>query len=329
MKLFECYFCGKTAVADGDNFFCFSCGMGGDRVSCLRARDKISYQKAAKNQRIKLLPKEDRKEEKEKVLAALAEAEQFFSTRRNSQKTSYFKKRGLEHDTVKTFHLGYSRGGDELYKFLSKKDFEKEVLEEAGLIFEKEGKIYDKFWNRIMFPIWDENGNVIGFGGRVLGDGKPKYLNSPESIVFDKSHNLYAMHIAKESLEDYFILAEGYIDVISLHQNGFTNAIASLGTAFTYGQAELIAKYKKSVYVIPDNDEPGQLAAAKTVAMLLKKGIKVKVVSIAPYKDVDELLVSEGPDVLKENIEKAISGEKFLMKDKSAKEIASFLFNKF
>lgn len=329
MKLFKCHFCGKQAVADGDYFFCFSCGMGGDRISCLRARDQISYKEAARKLRAKLLPEENRKKTKEQVLQALAEAERFFSTRKNSLKTSYFEKRKLKKEIVKKFSLGYSRGGKELYDFLSKKGFEKEILEEAGLVFEKEDKVYDKFWNRVMFPIWDENGNVIGFGGRVLGEGKPKYLNSPESIVFDKSHNLYAMHMAKESLEDYFVLAEGYIDVISLHQNGFTNAVASLGTSFTYGQAELISKYKQKVYVIPDNDMPGQNAAVKTISILLKKGIDVKVVSVAPYKDVDEMLVAEGPDALKVQIEKAISGEKFLIKEKSAKEIATFLFNKF
>lgn len=327
MKSFKCHFCGKTAIARGDDFFCFSCGMGGDRVACLRARDKISYKEAARKQKVKLLPGEDRQETKEKVLQALAEAEIFFSTRRNSQKTDYFKKRKLKYETIKKFSLGYSGSGKNLYNFLLDKGFEKEIMEEAGLVFtSKEGKVYDKFWDRIMFPIHDENGKVIGFGGRVLGDGKPKYLNSPESIVFDKSHNLYAMDMAKRSNEDYFILAEGYIDVISLHQNGFTNAVACLGTSFTYGQAELIAKYKKSVYLIPDTDLPGQKAAEKTVSILLKKGIDVKVVSVAPYKDVDELLVSEGPAALKERIEKAVRGNSFLIQGKTAKEISEFLF---
>ena len=329
MKLFKCHFCGQTAVADGDNFFCFSCGMGGDRVSCLRARDKITYNSAARKLHTKLLPEEDRWEEKKKVLAALADAAWFFSTRKNSAKTAYFEGRKLKKETVKNFSLGYARGGQSLYNFLLEKGVEEKVMKEAGLIYinAETGKVSDKFWNRIMFPIWDEYGRVIGFGGRVLDDEeKPKYMNSPESLVFDKSHNLYAMHMAKESLEDYFILAEGYIDVISLHQNGFTNAVASLGTAFTHGHAELIAKHKKSVCVVPDTDGPGQNAATKTVSILLKKGLDVKVASVAPYKDVDELLVAEGPDELKKRIETAITGEQFLIKEKSAKEIAAFIF---
>ena len=328
MKLFKCHFCGQTAVTDGNSFFCFSCGMGGDRVSCRRALDKIPYKEAAKKQNVHLLPEENRWEEKKNVLNALSEAEWFFSTRRNTAKTSYLENRKIKKETIKNFSLGYSRGGKELYEFLLKKGYDEKILKEAGLIYvnTETGKISDKFWDRLMFPIWDENGHVIGFGGRVFGDGKPKYLNSPESIVFDKSHNLYAMHMAKESIEDFFILAEGYIDVISLHQNGFTNAIASLGTSFTYGHAKLISKYKKSVCVVPDNDEPGQIAAAKTISILLKNGISVKVASVAPYKDVDELLVAEGPDALKKRIETAITGEQFLIKGKTAKEIAAFIF---
>lgn len=329
MKNFKCHFCGEQAAFAVDSqFFCFSCGMGGDRISCLRARDKITYKDAARRLRLPLLPEENRKEKKKKVLAALAEAENFFFEKKSPKKTSYLKKRKISKEITKTFRLGYAKGGTELYDFLLEKGIEKEIMEEAGLVYTKPetNKTSDKFWDRVMFPIRDENGKTIGFGGRVLGDKKPKYLNSPESIVFDKSHNLYALDIAKESSEDYFLLAEGYIDVISLHQNGFKNAVASLGTAFTYGQAELISKYKKLVYIIPDSDAPGQKAAEKAIFILLKKGIEVKVVSTAPYKDVDEFLVAEGPEAFKEQLRKAVDGRKFLLRDKTAEEIAAFLF---
>lgn len=329
MKQFDCPFChNPSAVSEGNQFFCFSCGMGGDRISYLRAFKGISYKEAAEKLGTVLLDEVDRGDKKEKVLQALAEAEEFFFSSAALCKASYFKKRKLNEETVKTFRLGYSEGGNRLYKFLLKKGIEEEVMEEADLICrdEETGDVYDKFWKRIIFPIRDANGRTIGFGGRVLKDEKPKYLNSSESIVFDKSHNLYAMDIAKDSNEDYLLLAEGYVDVISLHQNGFTNAVASLGTSFTFGQAELISKYKKSVYIVYDNDMPGQNAAEKAASVLLKKGLDVKVVSVAPYKDVDELLVAEGAEEFKKHIESAVSGKAFLTRDKTAEEIAAFLF---
>ena len=329
MKRFDCPFCSNpSAISIENQFFCFSCGMGGDRVAYLRAQKKISYREAAKRLDVTLIPEESKEDKREEIFQALAEAENFFFSSSALCKFSYFKKRKLEEETVENFRLGYSDRGKRLYKFLLKKGIKEEAMESAGLICTnpETGEIYDKFWKRIMFPIRDENGRTIGFGGRVLGDEKPKYLNSPESIVFDKSHNLYAMDLAKESDEDYFLLAEGYIDVISLHQNGFKNAVASLGTSFTFGQAELISKYKKSVYIVYDNDLPGQKAAEKAVSVLLKKGITVKVVSVAPYKDVDEMLVAEGPEALKKQLKSAISGNAFLTKDKTASEIAALLF---
>ena len=329
MNIFDCPFCKKpSAISCNDQFFCFSCGMGGDRVAYLRALKKISYKEASKRVKGVLMDEENRNEEKEKVLYALAEAENFFFSSPALHKFSFFEKRKLSAETVKAFHLGYSDGGKHLYNHLIKKGIEKETMEAAGLICTdpETGEVYEKFWKRIIFPINDENGNVIGFGGRVTGDESPKYLNSPESLVFDKSHNLYALDKAKSSSEDFFLLTEGYIDVISLHQNGFNNAVASLGTSFTYGQAELIAKYKRTVLLIPDNDTPGQNAAKKTVSILLKKGLNVKVVSVAPYKDVDEFLVKEGSESLRKKFDTAESGQSFLIKEKSAKELAAFIF---
>lgn len=328
-KLFKCPFCGKpSAVSFDEQFFCFSCGMGGDRTACVRAMKNITYKEAAEKRGIKLLPVQDQKEKKKKVLQALAEAEKYYYSSVALRKVNYFKKRKLETQTVKTFKLGYSDTNKPLHKFLLKKGIDKETLLAAGLICvdQETGDVYDKFWKRIMFPIHDEIGNTIGFGGRVLGDEKPKYLNSSDSIVFDKSHNLYALDIAKKSDKDFFLLAEGYIDVISLHQSGFDSAVASLGTAFTLGQADLMLKYKNKVYVVPDGDLPGQNAAEKTVNLLLKKGFDVKVISVAPYKDVDELLTAEGPEVFEQRLTQAINGKAFLIKGKSAEEIAAFLF---
>lgn len=328
-KYFDCPFCGKpSAVSFNEHFICFSCGMGGDRVACARAMKNITYREAATKLGVKLLQGQDLKEKKEKVLHALAEAEKYYFSSVALRKVNYFKKRKIDAKTVKTFKLGYSDNSKPLHKFLLKKGIDKETLLAAGLICidSETGDIYDKFWKRIMFPIHDETGNTIGFGGRVLNDEKPKYLNSSDSIVFDKSHNLYALDIAKASGKDFFLLAEGYIDVISLHQNGFDNAVASLGTAFTLGQADLMIKYKKKVYVVPDSDLPGQNAAEKTVNLLLKKGFDVKVVSVAPYKDVDELLTAEGPEVFTQRLDQAINGKTFLIKEKPAEEIAAFLF---
>ena len=328
-KYFDCPFCGKpSAISIDEQFFCFSCGMGGDRVACVRAMKNITYREAAEKRGVELLSVQDQEEKKKKVLHALAEAEKYYYSSTALRKANYFKKRKLETKTVKAFKLGYSDNSKPLHKFLLKKGIDKETLLEAGLICidSETGDMYDKFWKRIMFPIHDEMGNTIGFGGRVLGDEKPKYLNSSDSIVFDKSHNLYALDIAKSSDKDFFLLAEGYIDVISLHQSGFNSAVASLGTAFTLGQANLMMKYKKKVYVVPDSDLPGQNAAEKTVNLLLKKGFDVKVVSVAPYKDVDELLTAEGPEAFAQRLAEAVNGKTFLIKEKPAEEVAAFLF---
>ena len=166
----------------------------------------------------------------------------------------YLKDRQLSDEMILAFGLGYSNPySDDLYKYLRGKGYSEELIRKAGLINtdERQG-VYDKFWNRVMFPIMDVNNRVIGFGGRVMGDGKPKYLNSPETVVFDKSRNLYGLNRARTSRKPYFLLCEGYMDVISLHQAGFTNAVASLGTALTAGHASLIKRYVKEVYLTYD-----------------------------------------------------------------------------
>lgn len=175
---------------------------------------------------------------------------------------------------------------------------------------ERQG-VYDKFWNRVMFPIMDANSRVIGFGGRVMGDGKPKYLNSPETMIFDKSRNLYGLHRARSSKKSYFLLCEGYMDVISLHQAGFTNTVASLGTALTPGHASLIKRYVKEVYLTYDSDEAGTKAALRALPILKDVGITAKVIRMEPYKDPDEFIKNLGADAFEERIQKAKNGFMF------------------
>ena len=186
------------------------------------------------------------------------------------------------------------------------------MIRQAGLINtdEKHG-IYDKFWNRVMFPIMDANNRVIGFGGRVMGDGKPKYLNSPETLIFDKSRNLYGLHRARTSRKPYFLICEGYMDVISLHQAGFTNAVASLGTALTAGHASLIKRYVSEVYLTYDSDEAGTKAALRAVPILKEAGISAKVIRMDPYKDPDEFIKNLGAEAFEQRIGKARNGFMF------------------
>ena len=185
----------------------------------------------------------------------------------------------------------------------------------AGLISadERHGA-YDKFWNRVMFPIMDANNRVIGFGGRVMGDGKPKYLNSPETPVFDKSRNLYGLHRARISRKPYFLICEGYMDVIALHQAGFTNAVASLGTALTEGHAALIKRYVNQVYLTYDSDDAGTRAALRAIPILKSMGITAKVIRMDPYKDPDEFIKNLGAEAFEERIHKAGNGFLFSLK---------------
>ena len=186
------------------------------------------------------------------------------------------------------------------------------MIAKAGLISvdERQG-VYDKFWNRVMFPIMDVNNRVIGFGGRVMGDAKPKYLNSPETMIFDKSRNLYGLNRARSSKKPYFLLCEGYMDVISLHQAGFSNAVASLGTALTPGHASLIKRYVQEVYLTYDSDEAGTKAALRAVPILRDVGITARIIRMEPYKDPDEFIKNLGAEAFEERIQKARNGFMF------------------
>lgn len=205
---------------------------------------------------------------------------------------------------MQKFGLGYSdKYSNDLYRYLRQKGYEDEILKDSGLVSidERRGG-YDKFWNRAMFPIMDANNKVVAFGGRVMGEGEPKYLNSPETMVFNKSRTLYGLHLARRTRRPQMILCEGYMDVIALHQAGFDNAVASLGTAFTGGHASVLKRYAKDVYLSYDSDGAGQKAALRAIPILREAGISCKVINMSPYKDPDEFLQALGAKAYEERI---------------------------
>ena len=216
------------------------------------------------------------------------------------------KKRELGDETIQRFGLGYSSMySDDLYRYIKSKGYKDDILKESGLFTYGDGKVTDKFWNRVMFPIMDMNNRVIGFGGRVMGDGKPKYLNSPETKLFDKSRNLYGLNIARTSRKPNIIICEGYMDVISLHQAGFNQAVASLGTALTSGQASLMKRYTDQVLITYDSDGAGVKAALRAIPILKEAGLTTKVINMKPYKDPDEFIKGLGAEAFQERIDKA------------------------
>ncbi len=308
-------------------YYCFGCGAGGNVFTFLMEYENYSFSEALKfladRAGVELPAQEYSKEAKERadtkaILLEInkAAAQYYYVQLKNSQGAqafSYLKNRELSDDTIKAFGLGYSnKYSDDLYQYLRSKGYQADMIAKAGLISvdERQGA-YDKFWNRVMFPIMDVNSRVIGFGGRVMGDGKPKYLNSPETMIFDKSRNLYGLHRARSSKKPYFLLCEGYMDVISLHQAGFTNAVASLGTALTPGHASLIKRYVQEVYLTYDSDEAGTRAALRAVPILKEVGITAKIIRMEPYKDPDEFIKNLGADAFEERIHKARNGFMF------------------
>lgn len=303
-------------------YYCFGCGAGGNVFTFLMEYENFTFIEAvqflAERSGVELPKAEYSKEAKERagLKAMLLEinkaAAQYFYVQLKSEqgKTgyTYLRERMLSDETIRTFGLGYSnKYSDDLYQYLRSKGYQEDMIRQAGLIStdEKHG-VYDKFWNRVMFPIMDVNSRVIGFGGRVMGDAKPKYLNSPETPIFDKSRNLYGLNRARSSRKPYFLLCEGYMDVIAMHQAGFTNAVASLGTALTTGHASLIRRYVQEVYLTYDSDGAGTKAALRAVPILREAGISAKVIRMDPYKDPDEFIKNLGA----EEFEKRIAGAK-------------------
>lgn len=308
-------------------YYCFGCGAGGNVFTFLMEYENYSFQEALKyladRAGVDLPEGEYSKEARERAdqKAILLEinkvAAQYFYVQLKSPQgahaLSYLKDRGLSDEMIHSFGLGYSnKYSNDLYQYLKSKGYRDELIVKAGLVtVDERYGASDKFWNRVMFPIMDSNSRVIGFGGRVMGDAKPKYLNSPETMIFDKSRNLYGLNRARSSRKPYFLLCEGYMDVISLHQAGFSNAVASLGTALTPGHASLIKRYVKEVYLTYDSDEAGTKAALRAMPILKDVGITARIIRMEPYKDPDEFIKNLGAEAFEERIHKARNGFMF------------------
>ena len=302
-------------------YYCFGCGAGGNVFNFIMEYENYTFGEALKHLAdragVELPQIEYSKEVREKaqeraeLLEINKQAAQYFyyqlRTEKGAQGYQYLTGRGLSEETMRKFGLGYSdKFGGGLYQFLKSKGYSDDRLRESGLfnVDERHG-MYDKFWNRVIFPIMDVNNRVIGFGGRVMGDGKPKYLNSPETKIFDKSRNLYGLNVARTTRRKYLILCEGYMDVISMHQAGFTNAVASLGTALTSGHASLLKRYTQEVLLLYDSDEAGVRAALRAIPILREAGVNSRVVNLRPYKDPDEFIKNLGAEAFEERLEQA------------------------
>ena len=302
-------------------YYCFGCGAGGNVYNFIMEYENYTFGEALKHLADRAgveLPKieysrevREKAEQRAELLEINKQAAQYYyyqlRTEGGKIGYQYLSGRGLSEETMRKFGLGYSdKFGGGLYTFLKSKGYSDERLRESGLfnVDERHG-MYDKFWNRVIFPIMDVNNRVIGFGGRVMGDGKPKYLNSPETKIFDKSRNLYGLNIARTTRKKYLILCEGYMDVISMHQAGFTNAVASLGTALTSGHASLLKRYTQEVLLLYDIVEAGIRAALRGIPILRDAGVSSRVVNLKPYKDPDEFIKNMGAEAFEERLGQA------------------------
>ncbi len=325
-----------SVAPDKGIYYCFGCHKGGGVVNFMMEVESLSYPDAVRAlaKRVGLEVPEDeqyqsRYRQQERLWALLKEAGRFFHSQLYSpagkECLEYVQKRGLSKAIVTNFGIGFAPNSwNALVDAMRKKGYTDQELRDADLVGEKSGRIYDRFRNRLMFPIIDVRGNVIGFGGRVLDDSKPKYLNSNETLVFNKRKNLFGLNFAKKSKQPYIILVEGNIDVVTLHQYGFDNAVASLGTSLTEEQVTLLSRYTEQVVLTYDGDEAGQRAAQRAIPMLEKAGIQVKVLQMKEAKDPDEFLHKFGPDKFKllledssNRVEYQLSGiqKKFDLKD--------------
>ena len=304
-------------------YYCFGCGAGGNVFTFLMEYENLTFVEALERlaeQAGMELPEKGNSENDRKrrdLRDSILEvnklaANYYFACLKSEQGKigyEYLTKRELKPETIVRFGLGFAgKGGSPLYQYVKSKGYPDSVLKETGLFtYDEKRGVYDKFWNRVMFPILDRNNRVIAFGGRVMGDAKPKYLNSPETMVFDKSRNLYGLNFVHGKQSEGMIICEGYMDVIALHQAGFTNAVASLGTAFTSQHCSLLKRYTDLVYLCYDSDGAGVKAAMRAIPMLKEAGIRVKVINMRPYKDPDEFMKGLSPEAFKERIEQAKS----------------------
>lgn len=297
-----------SVTPDKGIFYCFGCHKGGGVINFEMEIEGLSYGDAVRvlAQRVGMAVPDDeeyqnRYRKQERLWAISKEAARFFVSQlyapAGGEGLQYAQKRGMAKGTLTRFGIGFAPNNwDSLCKAMKAKGYTDEELLDAGLALKKNDSIYDRFRNRLMFPIIDVRGNVIGFGGRVMDDTKPKYLNSPESEIFNKGKNLFALNVAKKSKLGYLILVEGYMDAIALHQYGFDCAVASLGTSLTDEHARLLSRYTDQVVLIYDGDEAGQNATKRAIPMLEKAGLQVKVLQMRDAKDPDEFLKKFGAD---------------------------------
>lgn len=302
-------------------YHCFGCGAGGNVFTFVMNYENYTFPEAIKMLADRAgvnLPELEYTEEmrarenkRARLMEVNKEAAKFFYYMLRMPAgeigSRYLKKRELSEETMKNFGLGYSgKSGKDLVQYLKQKGFENSLIIEAGLAsFSERSGLISQFWNRVMFPISDVHGRVIGFGGRVMGDGEPKYLNSPETPVFDKRRNLYGLNFARTARTGNMIICEGYMDVIALHQAGFTQAVASLGTAFTAEQANLLKRYTDTVLLAYDSDGPGTKAAIRAIGLLKDAGLTGKVINMQPHKDPDEFIKAKGREAFQERLNNA------------------------
>ena len=302
-------------------YHCFGCGESGNVVTFVMKYENATFQEALKiladRAGIKLpeaqYSEESKKknEQRDRLFAINKDAATYYfrllRSPRGKRGMDYFRQRQLSDETLNRFGLGFADGADsDLVAYLRKRGYaDEDILLSGVAAFDEKRGLHDKFWNRVMYPIMDVTNRVIGFGGRVMGDGKPKYLNSPETPIFDKSHNLYGLNLAKRSRCGYFILCEGYMDVIAMHQAGFSQAVASLGTSFTEGQAQILKRYVPTVLLSYDSDGAGVKAAMRNIGILHSAGLTGKVVDLRPYKDPDEFMKGAGREEFQRRLDNA------------------------
>ena len=294
---------------DTQSFYCFGCGAGGDAITFAKKINSIDYPEAVKMLAARAGMPEPQENDKtgrmrSRILSMNKEAARFFHACLNStveearQARAYWRRRGLDDKTIVRFGLGYApNDGQALYQFLRDKGYNQQELDASGLFKRSpSGRIYCLFWKRVMTPIFDLRGNIIAFGGRVLDDSKPKYVNSPETLVYHKSDTVFALQIAKRSASRRFVLCEGYMDVISMQQAGIDTAVCACGTALTPDQVRLISEYADEVILSYDSDEAGQKATLRSLELFRNSPVKVGVLQIPGAKDPDEYIKKYGAE---------------------------------
>lgn len=329
-----------TIYTDSQSFYCFGCGAGGDAITFVRRIENLDYVEAVKvlAERAGMQMPEDGYDDslakhRQRILAANREAARFFHATMMSEQgktgLDYFLGRRLTMQTIKHFGLGYAPDSwDALLKHMRSKGFTNQELFDANLVrkSEKNGRThyYDNFKNRAMVPIIDLRGNVIAFGGRVLDDSKPKYINTSDTLVYKKSDGVFALNFAKNGNPSQIIVAEGYMDVIALHQAGFTNSIACLGTALTQEQARLVSRYTDEVILSYDSDEAGQKATKRAIEIFGKTGVKIRVLKLSGGKDPDEIIKNFGKEKFRSLIEGAANDIEYaILRERDKYDLAS------